>query len=91
MGALVSFILGVLMVLVPSVEAAPVFIPPMPLYAPLVSNEDAEWDAYHCEAFLEYEDEFTALFNSYECKRAKNGAMMIRQGNSGSFKFAKKG
>lgn len=50
-----------------------------------------EWDAYHADAYAEYEDEFTALFNSYETKVAKNGAMMIRKGNSGSFKFAKKG
>lgn len=50
-----------------------------------------EWDEYHALAYNEYADEFTALFNSYEVKRAKNGAMMIRVGNSGSYKFAKKG
>lgn len=48
-----------------------------------------EWELYRIEAVMEYEDEFTALFNSYETKRAKNGRLMIRQGNSGSFKFAK--
>lgn len=53
--------------------------------------EEKEWTEYHAIAFEEYADEFTALFNSYETKRAKNGAMMIRQGNSGSYKFAKKG
>jgi hypothetical protein len=50
-----------------------------------------DWAGYHAEAMAEYADEFTALFNSYETKRAKNGAMMIRVGDSGSFKFAKKG
>ncbi|MFE1915012.1 hypothetical protein [Streptomyces anandii] len=53
-------------------------------------SEEAEWEAYHAEAYAEYADEFTALFNSYEVKRAKNGAMMIRRGNSGSYKFCKK-
>jgi hypothetical protein len=67
-----------------------VAIPPMPTYAPAIS-ESAEWDEYHADAVAEYADEFTALFNSYEVKRAKNGALMIRRGNSGSFKFARKG
>lgn len=58
---------------------------------PLALIEEVTWAEYHAEAVAEYADEFTALFNSYETKRAKNGAMMIRQGNSGSFKFAKKG
>lgn len=56
-----------------------------------IDEEQHEWDMYYAEALTEYEDEFTALFNSYETKRAKNGALMIRQGNTGSFKFAKKG
>jgi hypothetical protein len=50
-----------------------------------------DWSEYHAEAMQEYADEFTALFNSYETKRAKNGAMMIRTGNVGSYKFARKG
>lgn len=54
-------------------------------------TDEMEWDAFHREAEAEYIDEFTALFNSYEVKRAKTGALMIRQGSSGSFKFAKKG
>jgi hypothetical protein len=54
-------------------------------------NDEMEWAAYHVDAYEEYADEFTALFNSYETKVAKNGAMMIRQGNSGPFKFARKG
>jgi hypothetical protein len=49
------------------------------------------FDCYHAEVFEEAIDEFTALFNSYEVKRAKNGALMIRRGNSGSYKFCKKG
>lgn len=50
-----------------------------------------EWAEFHADAFKEYADEFTALFNSYETKRAKNGTMMIRQGDSGPYRFAKKG
>src|SRR5687767_13991446 len=72
----------------------PVAIPSMPNYAPTVStivlNDEEEWAEYHAEAVTEYADEFTALFNSYEVKRAKNGALMIRSGNSGSYKFARK-
>ena len=67
-------------------------IPPMPAYAPAVMvSEEQEWDEYHAEAYDEYADEFTALFNSYETKRARNGAILIRSANGGSFKFAKKG
>jgi hypothetical protein len=68
----------------------PVIIPPMPQHSPLIIEEQ-EWDDYNRDAYEEYADEFTALFNSYTTKRAKNGALMIRRGNSGSYKFAKKG
>lgn len=54
-------------------------------------SEEQEWAEYYSEAYNEYADEFTALFNSYETKVAKNGALMIRKGNSGSYTFAKKG
>lgn len=54
-------------------------------------GDDVEWAEYHADAVAEYADEFTALFNSYEFKVAKNGRGMIRQGNTGSFKFVKKG
>lgn len=53
-------------------------------------SEAIEWAAFHVDAYEEYADEFTALFNSYETKRASNGRMMIRSGNAGSFKFARK-
>lgn len=56
-----------------------------------IEAEQSTWDEFHADAVQEYTDQFTALFNSYETKRAKNGAMMIRVGDSGSFKFAKKG
>lgn len=56
----------------------------------VVINE-ATWNEYYVDAYNEYADEFTALFNSYETKRASNGALLIRTGNSGRYKFAKKG
>lgn len=59
--------------------------------APKELTEEQEWELYNHEAYYDYVSQFTALFNSYETKRARNGAMMIRRGNSGSFKFAKKG
>lgn len=61
-----------------------------PNYSSHVGNE-YEWEEFRADAYEEYELMFTELFNSYETKKAKNGAMMIRSGNSGSFKFAKKG
>lgn len=36
-----------------------------------------EWDAYYGEAYCEYADEFTALFNSYTYKLSKNGRSMV--------------
>lgn len=54
-------------------------------------TEAQEWDMFHTDAFEEYADEFTALFNSIETKWSKNGRLMIRVGDTGSFKFAKKG
>jgi hypothetical protein len=59
--------------------------------APVMSDDEIEWGGYYFDALDEYMEEFTALFNSYETKRASNGAMMIRTGNAGSFKFARKG
>lgn len=89
--AIIALILQVLISLVGnSAEAQVTVIPAMPAYSPAIAEEQ-EWSEYHAEAVAEYADEFTALFNSYEVKRARNGAMMIRRGNTGSYKFAKKG
>lgn len=68
-----------------------VVIPPMPECSPVISADESEWNEFHADAVAEYADEFTRLFNSYEIKRAKNGRMMIRSGNSGPYKFARKG
>lgn len=87
---IIAMVIRVFMALVMPSATDVVIIPPMPQYSPVVS-EDSEWAEYHAEAVKEYADEFTALFDSYEIKRAKNGAMMIRKGNSGSYKFCKKG
>jgi hypothetical protein len=95
--SIVAFILAMLLPLIGGkAESATVMvIPPMPQHAPRyvrdTGNDELEWFIYNLEAQRDYADEFTALFNSYEVKRAKNGALMIRQGNSGSYRFAKKG
>lgn len=83
-GMLIAILIALGLIAFPAPVSIPVNI------ALVDDNEEYEWAAYHAEAMAEYADEFTALFNSYETKRAKNGAMMIRQGNSGSFKFARK-
>jgi hypothetical protein len=59
--------------------------------APVAIDDEQEWSEFHAIAVQEYADEFTAIFDALECKRAKNGRLMIRSGNSGSYKFAKKG
>lgn len=63
--------------------------PEIQVVAPVLSEEQ-EWSEFHAEAMSEYEDAFTALFNSYETKWSKNGRLMMRAGDSGSFKFVKK-
>lgn len=92
--ALIALVLSILTGLLGNQDAsAVVIIPAKPQYQPtVITRQDCLCDdCCYEEAYIEYFDEFTALFNSYEVKRAKNGAMMIRKGNSGSFKFAKKG
>lgn len=92
--AMVALILSVLMSLVGnSSEQHVIVIPAKPQYSPtVITRQDCLCDdCCYEEAYIEYFDEFTALFNSYEIKRAKNNALMIRRGNSGSYKFAKKG
>lgn len=91
----IALIIQVLISLVSSNQSVNVVvIPPMPIESPAQSalrNADNEWLDFKIDAYQEYADEFTALFNSYEVKRAKNNALMIRRGNMGSYKFAKKG
>lgn len=93
MRAIITIIVWTLCLMLPGhvANAEPVFVPAKPATQPECTCDKCEWDAYYGEAYSEYVDEFTALFNSYETKRAKNGALMIRQGNSGSYRFAKKG
>ena len=74
-------------------EPLTVTIPPMPTYAPRVISVEAEClcdECCHAQAVNEFTDEFTALFNSYETKWSKNGRLMIRKGNSGSYRFVKR-
>lgn len=48
-------------------------------------RDEQEWSEFHADAFDEYADEFTALFNSYTYKLSKNGRSMVNG------KFVKKG
>lgn len=56
-----------------------------------LAEECVEWSEFHAEAYEEYADEFTRLFESLEFKQAKNGAPMIRRAGEKSFKFVPKG
>lgn len=49
------------------------------------------WLEFHADAVAEYAAEFDALFAMVEFKVAKNGRGMIRTGDSGPYKFVKKG
>jgi hypothetical protein len=53
-------------------------------------TDAAEWDAFHAEAYEEYAAEFTALYNGYETRWSKNNRLMIRNGDSGPYKFVKR-
>lgn len=84
----IAGILGLILIAI-SPEGDSVSLDVAPISSEL--TEEKEWAEFHELARIEYEDEFTALFNSYEIKRAKNGAMMIRRPGDKSFRFAKKG
>lgn len=86
--ALIAYVLAAITALLGT--NADVQVTVIPAVVPAIS-EAQEWEDYRDEYAAHYADVFTELFNSYETKVAKNGAMMIRRGNSGSFKFAKKG
>ncbi|AWN05325.1 hypothetical protein SEA_IBANTIK_104 [Streptomyces phage Ibantik] len=59
--------------------------------APDTTTQDTYfWDDFHADAVSEYEAQFTALYEGYETRWSKNGRLMIRQGNSGPYKFVKK-
>lgn len=65
---------------------------PLPVtnVAAIADNEASEWAMYWHEAFEEYEDEFTAIFNATEFKVSKNGRSMVKGIHAKSFKFAAK-
>lgn len=54
------------------------------------TTDESEWQEYHALAYAEYSAEFTALFNSYETRWSKNGRLMMRNGNTGPYKFVKR-
>lgn len=53
-------------------------------------SEADEWQEYHAIAYEEYADAFTALYEGYETRWSKNGRLMLRQGDSGPYKFVKR-
>lgn len=53
--------------------------------------EETEWIQFENESYDEHLAMFDAMFAAYEVKVSKNGRTMIRTGNTGSFKFVKRG
>lgn len=85
----IIWVMGILLVMFPAQRVDAIVIPPMPNYAPEI-DEDEEWAEFWVESFVEAEDAFTALFNSYETRWSKNNRLMMRSGNSGSYRFVAK-
>jgi hypothetical protein len=54
------------------------------------ADTDAEWQEFHAMAYEEYADAFTALYEGMQTRWSKNGRLMLREGNSGSYKFVKR-
>lgn len=52
-----------------------------------MNQDDREWLEFEIDAYNEYADEFTAMFNAVEYKLSKNGRSMTRSTNGGGFKF----
>lgn len=64
--------------------------PVLPHSSSVISeNEEQEWSEFHADAFDEYADEFTRLFESYDYKLSKNGRSMIRREGEKSFRFVR--
>jgi hypothetical protein len=63
---------------------------PMIISVPDTTSETHEWQEYHALAYAEYADEFTSLYEGYETRWAKNGRLMLRNGDSGPYKFVKR-
>jgi hypothetical protein len=76
----IALVLQVLISLISPTNSAVVVIPAQPFndpYSVISDDEDGEWHEYEYLAYLEYCDEFDALFNSYDYKLSKNGRSMI--------------
>ncbi|MET9816857.1 hypothetical protein [Streptomyces sp. NPDC006355] len=54
------------------------------------SSEADPWEEYHAIVYSEYADAFTALYEGYETRWAKNGRLMLRNGDTGPYKFVKR-
>jgi hypothetical protein len=53
-------------------------------------SESDEWQEYHAIAYEEYAETFTALYEGLQARWSKNGRLMLRQGDSGPYKFVKR-
>ncbi|WP_395759457.1 hypothetical protein OIE82_27025 [Streptomyces althioticus] len=63
---------------------------PVAHHAPDTASEEHEWQEFHSLAYSEYSDEFTRIYNGLETKWSKNGRLMMRNGDSGPYKFVKR-
>lgn len=57
---------------------------------PLRMTEEQEWTDFHADSYKEHSDEFTALYEGYVTRWSKNGRLMMRNGDSGPYKFVKR-
>lgn len=82
--------LGIPMVVIGAKQMQSTSVIETPVAIAFELTEEEEWSQFNELARIEYEDEFTALFMSYETRWSKNNRLMIRQGNSGSYRFVAK-
>lgn len=78
----IALVIQVLISLITPTHVDVVVIPPMPHNDPtniwvVEEDEDGDWHAFEMDAYNEYANEFTALFNSYSYKLSKNGRSMV--------------
>jgi hypothetical protein len=59
-------------------------------YGPDIMSDEHEWREFHAMAYSEHSDEFTRIYNGLETRWAKNGRLMMRNGDSGPYKFVRK-
>jgi hypothetical protein len=71
-------------------EPVPVTVQAVPDVVAESVSEAQEWQEFHSMAYSEHSDEFTRIYNALETRWSKNGRLMMRNGDSGPYRFVKR-